>query len=318
MSIKARIARKSQPMPTYIGLDISKAYLDVAMPSGPQRFPHTPTGHAGLLAALGAWPEAVVVCEATGGYERAIVQALHSAGRKACVVNPRRVRDYARACGDLAKTDRIDAAVLAAFGRHFQPRPTQPDADPRLRALLTHHRQLTRMLVTVRQHAVTEIEDLVAEQVALLRRQLRQLEKRLADALASCPALAHKAEQLQSVPGIGPRTATLLVVVLPELGTVGHRQIAALVGVAPKTRDSGQWRGQRHIGGGRAHLRHALWMPTLVAVRHNPTLKAFYQRLLQAGKPPKVALTACLHKLLHLLNAMARDNTPWTPPPLPA
>jgi transposase len=305
-------------MHRYIGVDVSKASLEGATPEGLRRWSNDTTGHVTLLAALAAWPEAIVICEATGGYERAMVEALQRAGRRVCVVNPRRVRDYARARGDLAKTDPIDAAVLSAFGAHFQPRCTPPEADPRLRALLTHHRQLTLLLVTVRHQNAPAVAELVQEHVTLMRRQLATLEQQIEAALANCPALARRSLLLQSVPGIGARSAASLLVLLPELGAVGHRQIAALVGVAPKARDSGQWRGQRHISGGRAALRHALWMPTVVAVRHNPVLKRFYQRLRAAGKPAKVALTACLHKLLHLLNAMLRDDAPWSPRALPA
>lgn len=305
-------------MQTYIGLDISKDGLDAATPTGAAHWTNDPGGHAALVTALAAWPQAVVICEATGGYERGVVAALQQAGCRVSVVNPRRVRDYARASGDLAKTDRIDARVLAAFGRHFQPRLTPPAAHPQLRALLLQHRQLTALRVRVRQQAATGLADLVEEHLALLQRHLAELEARIRTTVANCADLARRAELLASVPGIGLRSAALLLVLLPELGQLGHRQIAALVGVAPKARDSGQWQGPRHISGGRAHLRHALWMPTLVAVRRNPVLKAFYQRLRLAGKPAKVALTACLNKLLHLLNAMLRSNTPWAPRPLPA
>jgi transposase len=305
-------------METYIGLDISKDGLDAAMPEGAQHWANDGGGCAAFVTALSAWPTAVVICEATGGYEGRVVEALHQAGYRVSVVNPRRVRDYARACGDLAKTDEIDARVLAAFGRHFQPRPTLPCAHPQLRALLVQHRQLTLLRVSVRQQAACGAADLAHEHLALLERHLAELEARIRAGVNHTESLAPRARLLESVPGIGARSAALLLVLLPELGRLGHRQIAALVGVAPKARDSGLWRGQRHISGGRAQVRHALWMPTLVAVQHNPVLKAFYQRLRHAGKPAKVALTACLNKLLHLLNAMLRSNSPWNPRPLPA
>lgn len=301
----------------YVGVDVCKADLEVATPVGVRRWSNDAAGYAGLLCALGEWPEAIVVCEATGGYERPLVQALQAAGRAVCVVNARRVRDYARARGDLAKTDVLDAQVLSAFGAHFQPRPTPVEADPQLRALLVQYRQLTTLLVSVRQQDRPEVHDLVQAHVVFLRAQLTEVDRRIQTAVAASPKLAGRSQLLQTVPGIGARSAALLLLLLPELGAIGHRAIAALVGVAPKARDSGQWRGQRHISGGRPAVRHGLWMPTVVAVRHNPVLKVFYQRLRSAGKPAKVALTACLHKLLHLLNAMLRDNLPWAPRLLP-
>jgi len=309
-------------MPTYIGIDISKSNLDAADGKKDRRFAYTSAGTAELLVWLGSWSEVCVICEATGGYEATLVTALYAAQIQVCVVNPRRVRDFARAQGLLAKTDRLDAQILRQFGEYFKPRATGVRAHPRLHALVGRHRQLTMALVSARQQDILLDEPLLRslgqEHQELLRRQLEQIEKLIASTLQSEVTLSKPAAQLQSVPGIGVQTSAVLLAWLPELGRLSHRQIAALVGVAPFNQESGQWRGQRHIAHGRAQLRHALWMPTLVAVRYNPLLKAFYQRLRAKAKPAKVALTACLHKLLNLLNALLRDGTSWNPSRFPS
>jgi transposase len=308
------------PLPCFVGIDIAKATLEVVVrPNDEHRaFPHDEAGLAHLVAYLQPLAPTLIVLEATGGYETDVAAALGLAQLPVAVVNPRQVRDFAKALGRLAKTDTIDAAVLALFAERIQPvaHSLPSEAQQDLTALLTRRRQLLEML-----HA--EQNRLALTRPALrpqLRAHIRWLEKRLADVdqdlqtrIQSSPLWRVTDHLLRTTPGIGPATTQLLIAALPELGTLSRQRIASLVGVAPFNCDSGQHRGVRMIWGGRAAVRHGLYMPTLVAVRYNPVLKAFYQRLLDAGKPKKVALIAAMRKLLTILNAMLKAQQPWQP-----
>lgn len=306
--------------PVSVGIDVSKATLAVASsPSGEAWTSETtPAALEALVARLVTQAPAVVVIEATGGYERAVVAACAAAGLPVAVVNPRQVRAFAQAIGRTAKTDPIDAAVLAAFGARIQP-PVRPLADVETQALaglVTRRRQLLEMLgMEQRRLAQAPPTGAVTRD---LRNHIRWLEKRVADVdddlgttIQASPVWRVQEDLLRSVPGIGPVTARTLLAELPELGRLDRRAIAALVGVAPINCDSGRFRGQRHIWGGRAPVRATLYMAALVATRRNPTLAPFYRRLVAMGKPKKVALVATMRKLLTIVNAMLRHHTPW-------
>ena len=258
----------------------------------------------------------VLVCEATGGYERAVVAALAAAGVPVVVVNPRQVRDFARSTGQLAKTDRLDATVLALFAERVQPavRPLSDAATAELAALITRRRQVRDMLtmeVNRLPLARTRVRRGVQAHITWLKRRLAETDDDLRQAIEASPVWRVQEDLLRSVPGMGPVVARTLLALLPELGHLNRKQIAALAGVAPFARDSGTWRGHRVIWGGRAQVRRALYMAALVASRHNPVLQALYTRLRAAGKPAKVALVACMRKRLTILNAMLQDGTRW-------
>lgn len=273
-------------------------------------------GQGRLAERLAALGDALIVLEATGGLEIAVVSRLAEQGLLPVVVNPRQVRDFAKATGRLAKTDRLDAQVLAQFARAVQPprRALKDDQTRQLEALLTRRRQLVEML-TAEQHrlqrAPTAIQPDIKAHLQWLQKRLDDTDGQLKTLIKESPLWRAKDNLLQSVPGVGPVTALTLLAQLPELGQLNRRQIAALVGVAPFNRDSGTRRGQRSIWGGRASVRAVLYMAALAALRCNPVISAFYQRLCAAGKPHKVALTACMRKLLTILNTLARFNTPW-------
>ena len=297
---------------TYVGIDISKESLEVAALDRTQEWSvsNAASGYARLIGALAQWPGAVVVCEASGGYERRLIGALQKAGVAVALVNARQVRDYARASGLLAKTDRIDARLIARYGAHFEPEALayQSAGQNRLRELVQRHRQLTLARVSEANRAAhlecADLRRLSAAYLRLLQRQLATIDALMEQELL----LQHPAavSALTAVCGIGRQSAALLLAELPELGKVAKGRIAALAGVAPYNHDSGPWRGQRHIRGGRGQVRRGLWMATLVAVRHHPDLRSFYQRLRTNGKPPKVALIAAMRKLLIILNAILR------------
>lgn len=304
----------------FVGIDVSKAYLDVAERPGrgPTRLPNDEVGIAQLVAQVTAVRPTLIVLEATGGLELPVVAALAAAGLAVAVVNPRQVRDFAKAVGQLAKTDALDAQVLAHFAAVIRPQPRPlPDAERQaLAALLTRRRQVLEMLVAEQQRlgsTAVALRPRIAAHIAWLRQERDDLDAELRQQIRQSPAWREDDELLQSVPGVGPVLATTLIADLPELGQLDRKQIAALVGVAPLNCESGILRGRRIIWGGRAQVRAALWMGTLVAVQHNPVLRAFYARLLAAGKPKKVALTACMHKLLTILNALLRHRTRWDP-----
>lgn len=303
-----------------VGIDVGKAELVVAgLGASPWTVANTAAGHAELTAALTAAAPALIVLEASGGYEAAVVACLGAAGYPVARVNPRQVRDFARAQGRLAKTDRIDAQVLVAFGHTFAPRPLPaPDATrEELRALLHRRGVLVAMQVAERRRLAQTRSALVRTELqthlAQLREQVHRLDTAMGELVQQCPVCQVDEARLRSVPGVGAVTARTLLATVPELGQITRQQAAALVGVAPINRDSGAYRGQRTTSGGRAMARRALYMAALVASRRNPVIAPMYQRLVAAGKPRKVALTACMRKLLTILNALIRDGAAWSP-----
>jgi transposase len=305
----------------YVGIDVAKAQLDVAVrPSGEQwTAPNDEAGITSLVARVQALRPTLVVLEATGGREVPVAVALATAGLAVAVVNPRQVRDFARAIGQLAKTDALDAQLLAHFAAVVRPIPRPlPDAQAQdLSALLTRRRQLVAMRTAERQRLETALPTVrphIQRHLAWLDQELADVDHHLHDAVQASPLWRAQEDLLRSVPGIGPTTALTLLIEVPELGQLDRKAIAALIGVAPLNCESGTLRGRRLVWGGRARVRAVLYMATLVATRHNPTIRAFYQRLCAAGKPKKVALTACMHKLLLILNAVLRHRTPWRPP----
>lgn len=304
---------------TWVGIDVAKAHWDVAI-NGRQpvvRYASDDEGRRQLLAALAALSVVRVCLEATGGYERALVTALRAEGVVVSVVNPRQVRDFARAAGQLAKTDAIDARTIARFGALMQPAVSDNSGEnqEKLRALRTRRQQVSEALVQEKNRLGTVVDRdarrSIEEAIDFYGRQLRALDEQLAQRMDADPELRHRRDLLVSVPGVGATTAAALAAELPELGRLNRRQAARLVGLAPLNRDSGTLRGKRMIGGGRANVRRGLYMAALVATKHNPVIRAFYQSLLQKGKPKMTALTACMRKLLLILNAIVKTNQPW-------
>jgi transposase len=304
---------------SWIGIDVSKQWLEVAVHQSDYHFrcPNNRSKFPGLLAELITLRPARIVLEATGGLERPLLQVLQSAGLPVVMVNPRQVRDFAKALGHLAKTDRLDARVLAHFAWSIKPplRPLKTTEDSELDALMGRRNQLGDILVAEKNRrgsAATEAAraDIEAH-IEWLEQRLKALDKQLKDQLKHCAAWQQKDQLLQSVAGIGFVTSVSLLADCPELGQLNRHQIAKLAGVAPLNRDSGKQRGTRHIFAGRAQLRAKLYMATLTAVRCNPVIKAFYQQLIARNKLKKVALVACMRKLLTIINAMVRDNKPW-------
>jgi transposase len=306
--------------PCVVGIDVAKAQLDMALRPTGERWAvaNEDTGIAALVARLQAVPPTLMVLEATGGYQRAVVAALAAAGLPVAVVNPRQARDVAKATGQLANTDALDARALAHFAEAVRPTPRPlPDAqaDAR-RALLARRRQLVAMRTAEQNRlgsAPPRLQTDIQAHITGLNTRLAALDDDLDTTLRTSPVWRAREELLRSVPGIGPVCTRTLLLDLPELGTLSRQRLAALVGVAPLKRDSGTRRGTRTIWGGRAQIRTILSMRTLVAVRDNPVLKACYERLRAVGKAAKVALTACMRKLLTILNAMVKHHTPWQP-----
>ena len=304
----------------FVGIDVSKARLDVAVEPGGDAWPvpNDRSGFRALIARLGALAPAGIVLEPTAGLEVPVVSALAAANFRVAVVNARQVRRFAQALGTLAKTDRVDARVLARFAQAIRPEPRPlPDADQRLLAALVARRdQLLDMIVQEKNHlaaALPPLQPVIQRHLKRLEADLKRLDDDLNSRIRRTPAWREKEDLLRSVPGVGPATACVLIADLPELGTLSRQQIAALVGVAPFADDSGQRRGTRRTWGGRATVRRKLYMAALVASTHNPVIRAFYRRLRAAGKKPKVALVACMRKLLGILNAMCRHRQPWNP-----
>jgi transposase len=303
----------------FVGIDVSKDYLDVcSQPSGAtDRQPNDDRGFQVLLEQWRQQPPTLIVLEATGGYQNALVAAIAAAGLPVVVANPRQVRRFAEALGYLAKTDTIDARILAHFADKVRPEVRQlPTADQTaVHELLERRRQLLQMRTaeTNRQGAAQTkaVKQLVQKHIDWLDKQLGQVEARLDAVIQACPVWRVNDDLLQSTPGVGPQVSRTLLVELPELGRLSRRRISALVGLAPLNRDSGRQRGQRHIGGGRPTVRGALYMASVSAVRCNAVLKKFYQRLREHGKAPKVALIAVARKLLTILNSMVREQIPW-------
>lgn len=306
--------------PVFVGIDVSKASLDVAVhrPATRWTVDYTEATLPSLVARLTALAPALIVLEATGGLEVPLVGAVAAAGLPVVVVNPRQVRDFAKATGRLAKTDTLDAAVLAHFAAAVQPavRPLPDAATQGLAAVVTRRRQLVDMLTAERNRlscAPLGLRKELQAHIRWLERRIAGLDTDLEHAIRTSPVWRAQEDLLRSVPGIGPIVARTLLAQLPELGTLAPKPLAALVGVAPLNRDSGLFRGRRKVGGGRAAVRAVLYMGTLAAVRFNPVLRPFYQRLRAAGKLPKVALTACMHKLLTILNALLKHQRRWDP-----
>lgn len=314
----------------YVGIDVSKQRLDVAVRlSGGQaaddmwQMTNNKAGIEALVARLEKLAPTLVVIEATGGLEEPSFLELAAAGLCVSVVNPRQAREFAKASGRLAKTDQLDARALAHYAEAMRPRPTQPPDEHlrRLVALMVRRRQLKQMIVAERNrlHATSEsaIRADIQEHLEWLHHKEQQVSDKVNQAVSEHVEWRQKERLLRSAKGVGPVLAATLISELPELGALGRKQIASLAGVAPLCRDSGKLRGTRSVWGGRARVRSMLYLGTIAARRSNPVIKAMYERLVAAGKPSKVALVACMHKLLTVLNAMLRDGKPWTPSPLP-
>jgi transposase len=304
-----------------VGIDVSKDNLDVhVLPTGDAfRVGHDETGLVTLIERLQPLQPTIVVLEATGGYEVTVAATLAGAGLPVAIVNPRQIRHFARATGQLAKTDTLDARIIALFADAVRPsaRPV-PDAQAdALGELIARRRQLVDMLGAEhnRRRLLRDrrLQKHVEAHITWLEEALRRLDQDLTTLIRSTPLWREAEDLLRSVPGIGPVTACTLIADLPELGRLDRRRIAALAGLAPIARDSGTFRGRRMIMGGRPHIRRVLYMATLTAIKHNPAIRAFHQRLVAAGRPGKVALTAAMRKLLTILNAMLRDHRPWQP-----
>jgi transposase len=304
---------------SFVGIDVAKRQLDVhVLPSGLTfSVGRDAEGLDHLVDRLRADAPQLIVLEATGGLETMVCAHLATAGLPVVAVNPRQIRAFAVAIGQRAKTDRLDAAVIALFAERVRPpvRPLADAATQSLQALVTRRRQLVGMISAegnrLQQAANPHLEERLQAHIIWLQRELNETDDALGQAIRATPAWCEHADLLTSVPCVGEVTARCLLAELPELGTLGGKQITALVGIAPINHDSGRRKGTRQIGGGRARLRASLYMATLVGVRHNKVLAAFHARLRAAGKPPKVALTACMHKLLLILNAIMRSHTPW-------
>lgn len=305
----------------FVGIDVSKAQLDAALRPSKLSFqePNTEAGIQALIARLLPWKPTLIVLEATGGLEVPLVAALATVGLPTAVVNPRQVRDFARATGRLAKTDRLDAETLAHFADAIrpEPRPLSDEAARSFAALVGRRRQLIEMRTAEqnRLHAAPNapIRANLEKHVRWLSKQVELLDQELDQAVQASPLWRAKDQLLQSVKGIGTVVSRTLLAVLPELGSLSRQQVAALAGLAPINRESGTWRGRRSISGGRAEVRSVLYMAAVTAMRSNPALKRFYERLVAAGKLKKVALTAVARKLLTIVNAMLRDQKPWDP-----
>jgi transposase len=304
----------------YVAVDVSKAMLDIAMPGANRvwRSSNTTAGIATFRERLKRFDRPHVVCEATGRYGRLLARKMGAAGIAMSIVNPRQVRDFARATGQLAKTDALDAGIILRFACAMEPVPTPPTPanQARLAEQVRRRRQLVDMLATEKQR-LSGLDDAdtlasIREHLTFLQGQIGQCDTRIKAEIEADEKLARKAVLLESIPGIGATTAAVLIAELPELGIADKKQIAALAGVAPMNRDSGQWRGQAHITGGRLSVRCSLYMATLPAIRFNPAIRDFYQHLRAEGKAPKVAITAAMRKLLIIANAIIHQNRPWT------
>lgn len=306
---------------SYVGIDVSKACLDVAVLPNGELFSvsNEKAGFRELVSHLDDSESCLIVMESSGGFERPAAAFLMAKGIDVAVVNPRQPRDFAKAIGKLAKTDAIDAGILARFAEAVRPEPKLlPEEDTAvLNETLDRRRQLVELLniENNRLHTATTkvVKRRLRAHIRWLEKEISRIDEELEKMVANSPAFQEDEKLLRSVPGVGPVLSRTLLAELPELGTLSRKRVAALVGVAPLNFDSGTLRGERKIWGGRARIRTALYMATLAAVKHNPVLKEFYSRLVAAGKPSKVALVACMRKLLTILNSMTRDRTPWNP-----
>ena len=307
-------------VPVFVGIDVSKARLDVATTGVDQSWSvaNGSPAIAELVERIHALEPVLVVLEATGGFEVPVAAALAGAEVPVVIANPRQVRDFARSTGQLAKTDAIDAHILALFAERIRPQVRAlPNEETRaLDAVVRRRRQIIDMITAERNRlgfALPPVDKGIKKHIRWLERQLDDVDSDLDQLIKNSPIWQAKSDLLQDVPGVGPNLARTLIAELPELGRLSHKQIASLVGVAPLARDSGLMRGKRMIWGGRASVRCALYMSILSATKHNPVIRPFYRRLRAQGKPPKVAMVACMRKLLTILNAMLRDGQPWDP-----
>jgi transposase len=305
----------------FVGIDVSKARLDVAVGEKGAQWSerNDPEGISGLVKQLTEIHPALIVIESTGGLEQPVLLALDRAGLPIALINPRRVREFAKAIGLSAKTDKLDARLLVRFGRDVRPMRTvlPTPEEQQLSALLARRKQLLDMLTAEQNRLGTAppaLQELILEHITWLKDHLQSIDQDIDDFNHQDPKRQESQNLMQSVKGIGRVTASTLSADLPELGQLNKKQIAALVGVAPFNNDSGRWRGKRRIKGGRASVRQVLYMAAVAAARSNPVIRAFYQSLLKRGKEKKVALVACMHKLLTILNAMIRDHQPWRDP----
>lgn len=324
LELQGRVnAMNSQDHHTFVGIDVSKQFLDVAAShssSHARRFRYDETGLEQLLKHLRQLGPQLIAMEATGGLERALLHALIRAGLTVAVVNPRQIRDFARAFNQLAKTDQIDARIIASFAQTVQPRACELPAEheQKLQALVTRRRQIVRS----RAQEVNRLDRTFdADMIAMIRQvidlysaQIKRINLQMEHLIDETQSLKERAAILRSAPGVGATTAGTLIAELPELGRLNRQEIAKLVGVAPINRDSGQMRGKRTTVAGRTSVRNALYMATLVATRHNPTIRTFYQRLVANGRPKMVALVAAMRKFLTILNVMIRQQSPWVNP----
>jgi transposase len=306
--------------PVFVGVDVSKARLDVASTDAPETWSvsNASDGIEQLVQRLRQIGPALVVMEATGGFEVPLAAAVAAAEIPVVIANPRQVRDFAKATGQLAKTDTIDAHVLALFAERVRPqvRPLPDDAARALDAIVGRRRQIIDMITAEKNRlgfALPAVQKSIEQHIRWLERQLHHVDSDLDGLIRKSPVWQAKHDLLRDVPGVGPNLARTLIAELPELGRLSNKQIAALVGVAPIARDSGLFRGKRRVWGGRAPVRSALYMSILSATKWNPVIRVFYLRLRAQGKPPKVAMVACMRKLLTILNAMIRDGREWDP-----
>jgi transposase len=304
----------------FVGIDISKKHLDISVrPTGQKwRMNNNDTDISALAEKLKALAPKLIVLEATGGLEMPLANTLFAEALPVVVVNPRQIRDFAKATGRLAKTDSIDADVLAHFAEAVKPTPTQlPDEEvQKLKAQIKRRKQIVDMITEETNRlksAPSYMHEDIKKHIDWLKKELKNIDKLLSKNIKLNHIWKKKDDIFQSVPGIGSVVSTTLIACLPELGTLTNKQISALVGVAPFNCDSGKMRGKRRIWGGRADVRSVLYMAVISAIRWNPIIKAFYNRLIEAGKAVKVALTACMHKLIIILNAMAKSGTAWQP-----
>lgn len=306
----------------YVGIDVSKHELDISMGAAGEFWTATndAAGIGCTVARLKQYQPTLIVVESTGGLERPLVAEVYAAGLPIAIAHPGRVRQFAKSVGLLAKTDKLDARVLARFAAAVRPTPTRlpTTAEEQLSALLTRRRQVVEMTVAETNRLSSThstLQPRVRQHLAWLDEELAALNQEIDDFIQKTPEFKAKEELLRSTPGVGPVTSAILLADLPELGQLSRQKIAALVGVAPFNNDSGPRRGKRRVAGGRMAVRNVLYMATVAAVRFNPVIKAFYDRLLKQGKEKKVALVACMRKLLTILNAMMRTSQPWKPAP---
>ena len=303
----------------HVGIDISKSKFDTRISGRPKGsvYEYTPDGMKQFMKVLQKTQPKLICLEATGGLERKLVACLHKHGFPVAVVNPRQIRDFARAKNRLAKTDQIDAHTIMEFAQVMQPRitPSLTQVQQKMREFSARRQQASKMIIQEQNRLETtpdrEVAKMISDSIQFYKKQLKHIEKKLKELIDADEESRERSEILQSVPGVAGTTAALLISDLPELGSLNRKQIARLIGLAPTNRDSGTLRGKRTIGGGRVRIRNGLYMPTVTALNHNPRIKAFYKRLVENGKPKMVALVAAMRKLLIILNTMVKEGKKW-------